>query len=117
MRRKVTTQHDLQSLASGPQSPDAGQVLCTVRRAAVPETCVRALCFACATPGKQAHLVLIRRAWCATESNQLPAITELWRCFAERPMSIGDAPADEAVIISEVVIGVGPTCKARDCNS
>ena len=94
-------------------------VKCCVQCAvpAVPETYVRALYFACATPGKQAHLVLIRRAWCATESSQLPAITELWRCFAERPMSIGDAPADEAVIISEVVIGVGPTCKARDCNS
>jgi hypothetical protein len=32
-------------------------------------------------------------------------------------MNIGDASEDEATIISELVIGVGPTCKARDCNS
>ena len=61
--------------------------------------------------------MISRPCWCATESVQLPAITELWRCFAERPTRIKDAPVDEAVIISELVIGVGPICKARDCNS
>lgn len=53
----------------------------------------------------------------STARLQLPAITELWSCFAERQMKIADAPANEAVIISELVIGAGPICKARDCNS
>ena len=59
----------------------------------------------------------LMRLRCATERLQLPAITELWSCFAGRHMKVADAPADEATIISELVIGVGPTCKARDCNS
>lgn len=52
-----------------------------------------------------------------TERLQLPAISELWNCFAERQMKIADAAAHEAIVISELVIGVGPICKARDCNS
>ena len=50
-------------------------------------------------------------------SAQLPAVAALWGCFAERHMNVADAPSDEAVIISEVVIGAGPVCKARDCNT
>ena len=53
----------------------------------------------------------------ATEKLQLPAITELWNCFAERRIKVADASADEAVIITELIIGAGPICKARDCNS
>jgi hypothetical protein len=48
---------------------------------------------------------------------QLPAVKTLWECFARRQLKVVDAPADAAVIISEVVIGAGPICKARDCNS
>ncbi len=53
----------------------------------------------------------------ATERLQLPAITELWNCFAVRHIKLTDASADEAIIISELLVGAGPICKARDCNS
>ena len=62
-------------------------------------------------------LCLLTLSCDAAERLQLPAITELWNCFAGRHIKITDASADEAVIISELVVGAGPICKARDCNS
>jgi len=51
------------------------------------------------------------------DRDQLPTVTNLWECFAQQHFRVAESPADRAFIISELVIGSGPICKARDCNS